>query len=224
MQIARSSTTVSGLALGSYYSSSIPSQGWRCPASWESPTPPPLFTHSTHPSSLRRAGLTLFSSSTNHSPTSLRTQENARTVDPSFHHREILLSCLNLMKGGLKKNICDLDNYASLDKVEDLPARRKARIGDVSEYACLFWAKHLTEIPSSGHGTKEVCEATDEFSVTRLHFGLRPSSSWGILMSRFMPLTTSSGGTPRLGNVDSMIRDTPSEIYHYTLPLSPSLS
>jgi len=91
-------------------------------------------------------------------------------IDPSVHHREILLSCLNLMRGGLKKNICDLDNYTSIGEVEDLPTRRKARIGDVLEYACLFWAKHLIEIPSSGHGTKEVCEAIDEFSVTCLLF------------------------------------------------------
>ena len=91
-------------------------------------------------------------------------------IDPPVHHREILLSCLNLMKGGLKKNICDLDSYASLAEVEDLPARRKARIGDVLEYACLFWARHLAEIPSSGRGAREVCEAIDEFSeIGRAH-------------------------------------------------------
>ena len=91
-------------------------------------------------------------------------------IDPSVHHREILLSCLSLMKGGLKKNICDLDNYASLGEVEDLPTRRKAQIGDVLEYACLFWAGHLAEIPSLGGGVKEVCEAIGEFSVTCLLF------------------------------------------------------
>ena len=74
------------------------------------------------------------------------------------------------MKGGLRKNICELDTYASLDKVEDLPACRKARIGDALEYACLFWAKHLVGVTSSDDGTKEVEGAIDEFSTTLLLF------------------------------------------------------
>jgi len=88
-------------------------------------------------------------------------------IDPSVH-REILRSCLNLMKGGLKKNVRNLDNYASLGKVEDLPVPHKARIGDVLEYACLFWAKHLTEILNSDHGIREAREAIDELPVTGL--------------------------------------------------------
>jgi hypothetical protein len=70
----------------------------------------------------------------------------------------------------LKRNICDLDDYASLGRVEDLPARRKALIGDALEYACLFWAKHLAGVPSSGHGVEEVHKAIDEFFTTHLLF------------------------------------------------------
>jgi len=89
-------------------------------------------------------------------------------INPSIHHQEILFSCLNLMKGGLKKNICNLDNYVSLDKIEDLPTHPKAKIGDALEYACRFWAKHLARVPASGHNTKEVCEAVDGFFTTCL--------------------------------------------------------
>jgi hypothetical protein len=74
------------------------------------------------------------------------------------------------MEERLKKNICDLDDYASLDEVEDLPARRGAQIGDALEYACRFWAKHLVGIPSSGLGIEEVHKAIDEFFTTRLLF------------------------------------------------------
>ena len=91
-------------------------------------------------------------------------------INPSVHHREILLSCLNLMKEGLKRNICDLDDHASPDKVEDLPTRRKAQIGDALEYACRFWTKHLVGVPSSGHDVGEVYGAIDEFFTTRLLF------------------------------------------------------
>jgi hypothetical protein len=39
-------------------------------------------------------------------------------INPSVHHQEILLSCLNLMKERLKRNICNLDDYAILSEVE----------------------------------------------------------------------------------------------------------
>ena len=42
-------------------------------------------------------------------------------IDPLKYHREIVLSCLTVMKGKLKKNICELDNYALVSEVEDLP-------------------------------------------------------------------------------------------------------
>ena len=87
-------------------------------------------------------------------------------INPSVHHQEILLSCLSLMKGRLKKNICNLDDHASLDTVEDLPSRSKAQIGDALGYACQFWAKHLLEVSSHGHGVEEVHGAINEFFPT----------------------------------------------------------
>ena len=89
-------------------------------------------------------------------------------IDPSVYHREILLSCLDLMKGRLKKDICNLGDYASLDNVEDLPIRRKWQIGDALEYACRFWANHLVKVPSSGVGVEEVHKEIGEFFETRL--------------------------------------------------------
>lgn len=90
-------------------------------------------------------------------------------IDQSVHHREILFSCLSLMKGGLKENICELENYASISKVEDLPMRRKAQIGDALEYACLFWVKHLTSI-TNVHEIEDVHKTIEEFFTKRLLF------------------------------------------------------
>jgi hypothetical protein len=89
-------------------------------------------------------------------------------INSSVHHQEILLSYLNLMKERLKRNICDLDNYTSLDKVGDLPVRQKVHVGDALEYACQFWANHLVGIPSNSHNVQEVHKAIDEFFTTHL--------------------------------------------------------
>ena len=89
-------------------------------------------------------------------------------VEPLVRHAEILLSCLNIMKERLKKNICNLDDHAVLSEVEDLSARRKDRIGDVLGYACRFWSKHLLRIPGSSSRVVEVQIAIDEFFTTRL--------------------------------------------------------
>ena len=76
-------------------------------------------------------------------------------VDPLVHHTDILFSCLDLMKQKLK-NICDLDDYATLSEVKDLAARREACIGDALEYACRFWTKHLVKVPRHGPHVKTV--------------------------------------------------------------------
>jgi len=91
-------------------------------------------------------------------------------IDPSIHHREILLSCLNLMRERLKRNICRLDDYTVLSEVKDLPDRWKDYIGDALEYACCFWTKHLLGVPGSSSGVEEVQEAIDEFFSTCLLF------------------------------------------------------
>jgi len=91
-------------------------------------------------------------------------------IDPSIHHREILLSCLNLMRERLKRNICRLDDYTTLSEVKDLPDCRKNHIGDALEYACCFWTRHLVGIPSSSPGVEEVQEVIDEFFPTCLLF------------------------------------------------------
>ena len=101
-------------------------------------------------------------------------------VNPSVHHQEILLLCLDIMKG-LKRDICNLGRYTSLSEVTDLPTHRTACIGDAMEYACCFWTKHLLGIPDSGPGVNEVKEAIDEFFTTRLLFWIEVLSLVGKL-------------------------------------------
>ena len=91
-------------------------------------------------------------------------------VDPLVHHTELVLSCLSLMKKRLKKNICDLDNYAALGGVKDLSDCQKRHIGGALDYACCFWTKHLVKTPSSGQYAEEMQKAIDEFFTTHLLF------------------------------------------------------
>ena len=91
-------------------------------------------------------------------------------VDPLVHHTELLLSCLNLMKQRLKRNICNLDDYTVLSKGEDLSAHRKLYIGGALEYACCFWTRHLVNTPSNGCGADEVQKAISDFFTNYLLF------------------------------------------------------
>jgi hypothetical protein len=89
-------------------------------------------------------------------------------VDPPVYHRRILLSCLDLMRERLKRNICNLEDRTILSEVEDLPTYRKTYIGDALEYACQFWTKHLAEIPGNNHDVEEIYKAIDGFFTTCL--------------------------------------------------------
>jgi len=107
--------------------------------------------------------------------------DNRFFVDPLIYHREILLLCLNVMKGGLKKNICNLDYHTLLGKVEDLPTCRAAHIGDALGYACHFWTAHLARTAGSGSGVEEVQKEIDGFFTTNLLFWIEVLSLMGIL-------------------------------------------
>ena len=97
-----------------------------------------------------------------------RCKDDRFFIDPVVHHEGILFSCLDLMKRCLKKNICNLEDYAILSEVDDLPARREKYIGSSLEYACRFWTKHLASVPADGSRAKRVQEAIDEFFERRL--------------------------------------------------------
>ena len=85
-------------------------------------------------------------------------------IEPAGHHVEILLACLRLMGERLKRNICDLDDYATVSEVKD----RKAHIGNALEYACRFWTKHLLETPSETPLIEEVQNTIDKFFTVHL--------------------------------------------------------
>ena len=87
-------------------------------------------------------------------------------LDPSTHHGKILVSCLDLMKQQLKKNICGLGDYVALSEVGDLPVRRETCIRASLEYACHFWTNHLMMVSSDNPNLKEIYDAIRGFFTT----------------------------------------------------------
>jgi len=98
----------------------------------------------------------------------VRCKDKQFFVEPAVHHAEILLLCLNLMGDRLKRNICNLDDYAVLSEVTDLSTCKKDNIGEALEYACQFWSKHLLMVPSSGSHVGKVQKAIEEFFTRHL--------------------------------------------------------
>ena len=102
-------------------------------------------------------------------------------VEPAVHHTEILLSCLDLMRERLKKNICELDDYTILSEVKDLPVCQKDHIGDALGYACCFWTNHLLGITGDTSQVEEIQKAIDGFFTTCLPFWIEVLSLMGKL-------------------------------------------
>ncbi|KAF9784574.1 hypothetical protein BJ322DRAFT_1219219 [Thelephora terrestris] len=72
----------------------------------------------------------------------------SRCSDPRFHispdfHTNLILRCLGLMYGSLKKNMFGIPDYALNSDVEGLPGVGKPGIDNALVYACRSWYKHL---------------------------------------------------------------------------------
>jgi len=78
-------------------------------------------------------------------------------VNPSVHHKKILLACLSIMKGRLKKDICNLGKYTFLSEV------------------------HLTRVPSSNPNFEEVQKEIDGFFTNNFLFWVEVLSLMGNL-------------------------------------------
>ena len=67
-------------------------------------------------------------------------------IDVSAHHQSLALGCFQIMKEGLKFNICELEtSHVSNDDVFDLDDRIQSHVPVYLAYACRFWADHLQE-------------------------------------------------------------------------------
>jgi len=139
-------------------------------------------------------------------------------IDLPTHHEKISLSCLELMRDRLKKNICRLDDYAILSEVKDLSDHRKKYIGDGLEYACCFWTKHLLQIPGNGPGVGGVQEAIDTFFTTCLLFWLEVLSMMGKLDIGVYALSDIQQWYTLVSSMECLLRDPCSHLSRQEFP------
>jgi hypothetical protein len=174
-------------------------------------------------------------------------------IEPSTYHKEILLSCHNVMKERLKRDICNLGDHVH-SKIQDLPTLRTTHIGSTLKYACQFWTNHLVKVSDISHGVEEVHKAIDDFFTTSFLFwievlvlignldigvyALNDIEKWYTMVSyaEFLPkpifMSPQTGGSCKwtsdsklfiLDNFDT-IQHSPSRIYDSALTLCPTTS
>jgi len=100
----------------------------------------------------------------------VRCKDKRFLIEPAVHHAKILLSCLNLMRKRLKKNLYNLANHAVLSEAKGISAYHKDNIGDALKYTCCFWTKHLLMIPVSSSCVEEVEKGINQFFTTCLPY------------------------------------------------------
>jgi hypothetical protein len=83
---------------------------------------------------------------------------NARLyINPETHHRDMALSCLELVKG-LKRNPCSLLPFTMNKDIQDLPQLLEKKIGSAVQYACTYWAGHIRLSPTSEDPAKQIID------------------------------------------------------------------
>ena len=90
-------------------------------------------------------------------------------IDPSIHHSDMVLGCLELVKP-LRKNPCTLPPFMMNQDITNPPQLLENKLGGAVRYACSYWARHLKFSLISGNYLHQVIT-----SVTTL---LRKSPPW----------------------------------------------
>ena len=82
-------------------------------------------------------------------------------IDPTAHHGDMALSCLDLV-GGLERDPCSLPPFTMNQDVIDLPELLENKLGGAVRYACSHWARHIRLSPTSGDYIDQVTLSTSE--------------------------------------------------------------
>ena len=107
-------------------------------------------------------------------------QDDGRCTDPRFcikpsnHHSDIVLGCLELVKG-LERNPCSLPPFTMNQDILNPTQLLENKLGGAVRYACKYWARHLELSPTSDN---YVCQVA--VPVTKM---LRYAPPWIEVMS-----------------------------------------
>ncbi|EMD35807.1 hypothetical protein CERSUDRAFT_96032 [Gelatoporia subvermispora B] len=94
-----------------------------------------------------------------------RCKNNSFFVDARLHHRDVALACLQIVNGSVHTNMCDLPDSALFkDDIPDLQSCVHVNIAQHVQYACKYWAIHL----SNADASKEVLGTLHTFCEDKL--------------------------------------------------------
>jgi hypothetical protein len=117
--------------------------------------------------------------------------DRSRCSDPRFYispnlHAELVLRCLGLMDGSLKKNMFSIPDYALNSDVEGLRSLGETTLGGALVYACKSWYHHLV---ATEHLISNVLSALRCFLERNFLFWLEVLSILGVLGDAARALT-----------------------------------
>ena len=100
-------------------------------------------------------------------------------VSPPDHHSELLIGCLKLMNRKLKKNMCELSNAVTNNKVDDLQKRVERCVDHSLRYACESWHKHLIDAHRAPAYAPKITSVLHRFLEEKFVFWLEVLSVLG---------------------------------------------
>jgi hypothetical protein len=118
--------------------------------------------------------------------------DKARCIDSRFfvdqptHRRHLAMRCFRLLHRCLKRDICDVGYRMLNSELPELAERISRCIPDALQYACQFWADHLSSIPCDD----EICVLLEAFYKEDLLQWLEAMSLLGKIKSAFLALRT----------------------------------
>jgi hypothetical protein len=110
-------------------------------------------------------------------------KESRYFINPADHHCQLALMCFKAMEGGLKRDICDIQDMWKLnEEVKDLDNRINSSIPTHLQYACCHWATHLSKSSTAANTMKDmVFDALMQFASLHLLHWLEVLSLIGCL-------------------------------------------
>jgi len=100
-------------------------------------------------------------------------------VSPPDHHSELVIGCLELMNGTLKKNMFGFPDGSANDEADGLRKRAEGNIDRGLRYACESWHKHLVDANTAPTHMAKIASILRQFLEQKFVFWLEVLSILG---------------------------------------------
>ena len=108
-----------------------------------------------------------------------RCTDEAFHISPPDHHSRLVIRCLGLMDGSLKKNMCKLQGPVANSDVGNLRKMIDDCINPTLQYACVSWHVHLVEAHTTPADKPQIDSTLKKFMEKKFLFWLEVVSVLG---------------------------------------------